>query len=82
MYLHRLIQPMYILHLRGKYALGGLDLNTWVYLIPKETSFIDPTVRQTPHIETIHHQLKGQDNTTKQEQNKENQHQWQDPARK
>jgi hypothetical protein len=29
-------------------------------------SFIDLTVRQTPHTETIHHQLKGNDNTTKQ----------------
>jgi hypothetical protein len=38
---------MYTLHLRGKYALGGLDLNTWVCLIPKETSFIDPIVKQT-----------------------------------
>jgi hypothetical protein len=55
-----------------------LYLNIWVGLIPKETSFIDkPLIPKT-----ISPQLKGQDNTTKQEQNKENQHQWQDLARK
>jgi hypothetical protein len=69
---------MCTLHLKGKFALGKLDLNTCVGLIHKEISFIDPTIRQTPHIEIIPPQLKGQDNRIKQEQNKENQHHWRD----
>lgn len=38
------------LHIRGKSVLGRLDLNTLVDLISKEISFIDPAVKQTPHM--------------------------------
>jgi hypothetical protein len=57
---------MCTLHIRGGFALGRLYLHRWVGLIPKETSFIDSAIRQTPHTETVSSQLKGQDNITKQ----------------
>jgi hypothetical protein len=65
MYLSPPIQPMCTLYLRDKSAVSRLDINTWVGLIPKETSFIDSVVRQTPYTETISTQLKCQYNTIK-----------------
>jgi hypothetical protein len=43
-----------------------------VDFIYKETRFIDPAMRLTFYTKTIPPQLKDQDNTIKQEQNKEN----------
>ena len=54
MYLSPSIEPMCTTHIRGISTLGKVaDYIAYVYLIPKETSFIDLVVRETLHTETI-----------------------------